>query len=207
MTEHVNLIDPYIHEPKGVTTAEAGSTYVADGNGGGAWVDHIVGTVSQGVYNYEDVTTATTPIALTLADTEYELTNDAAGVQSYTKGLDGLDSMWDEVTNRIIFTEGDVLAVGDTVDFRLDVIAETTTVNTSLTIELELDTDGVPFRLPLIPETNFKTSGLHSQIRWIGLYMGSTATLTGEGRIVASADNTGVTIQVVGFYFRALHTN
>jgi hypothetical protein len=206
MTEHVIITDPNIHEPKGVASAVAGAVYVADGLGGGVWTTHLAGTVQQGIYDYHDAATAITPIALTLADTEYELTNDGAGPQTYTSPLTGLTEMWNTTTNRIVFTSGDVLSVGDTVDFRLDVIADTASINTSITIEMELDVDGVPFRLALIPSTNFKDVGLHTQIRYTGIYMGSEATLNGVGRILASADSTGVTIQVNGWYFRALHS-
>ena len=37
MGEHVNATDPDIHEPKGVSTANSGDVYVADGAGSGAW--------------------------------------------------------------------------------------------------------------------------------------------------------------------------
>lgn len=37
MPDHVNITDPNIHEPKGVSTATAGDVYVADGAGSGAW--------------------------------------------------------------------------------------------------------------------------------------------------------------------------
>lgn len=35
--EHENIADPYIHEPKDVSTASADEVYVADGAGSGAW--------------------------------------------------------------------------------------------------------------------------------------------------------------------------
>lgn len=38
-TYHQNISDPYIHEPKGITTATAGSVYVANGSGSGSWID------------------------------------------------------------------------------------------------------------------------------------------------------------------------
>lgn len=42
---HSTLTDPYIHEPKGVSTASAGQIYVANGSGSGSWVENsrIVG--------------------------------------------------------------------------------------------------------------------------------------------------------------------
>lgn len=36
-TYHKDLTDPQLHEPKGVSSAESGTTYIADGNGSGAW--------------------------------------------------------------------------------------------------------------------------------------------------------------------------
>lgn len=37
MPEHSSITDPYIHEPKGVSSASEGMVYVADGNGSGTW--------------------------------------------------------------------------------------------------------------------------------------------------------------------------
>lgn len=37
MVEHSSITDPYLHEPKGISTAPAGHVYVADGDGSGAW--------------------------------------------------------------------------------------------------------------------------------------------------------------------------
>lgn len=37
MAEHKNITDPNIHEPKGVSVATVGTTYIADGAGSGAW--------------------------------------------------------------------------------------------------------------------------------------------------------------------------
>jgi hypothetical protein len=39
MTEHVAITDPQIHEPKGISTAAAGTVYKANGSGSGTWVD------------------------------------------------------------------------------------------------------------------------------------------------------------------------
>jgi len=56
--EHVNITDPNIHEPKGVAAAAAGTAYVANGSGSGAWRN-----VSKGEYACMHCTsTATTGI-------------------------------------------------------------------------------------------------------------------------------------------------
>ena len=38
--DHSTLTDPYIHEPKGVATAQAGQVYIANGSGSGVWVEN-----------------------------------------------------------------------------------------------------------------------------------------------------------------------
>lgn len=37
---HNNLTDPFLHEPKGVASAQTGSIYVSDGIGSGQWKTH-----------------------------------------------------------------------------------------------------------------------------------------------------------------------
>lgn len=37
--DHSTLTDPYLHEPKGVATAQAGQVYIANGSGSGVWVE------------------------------------------------------------------------------------------------------------------------------------------------------------------------
>ena len=37
---HNTLTDPYLHEPKGASTASAGQIYVADGAGSGDWIEN-----------------------------------------------------------------------------------------------------------------------------------------------------------------------
>ena len=37
--EHVDITDPYVHEPKGAAAANSGEIYVANGAGSGAWTN------------------------------------------------------------------------------------------------------------------------------------------------------------------------
>ncbi|MGW8178602.1 MAG: hypothetical protein ACWGQW_07540 [bacterium] len=41
MVKHVELTDPYLHVPKGCSSATAGDVYVADGAGSGAWTANL----------------------------------------------------------------------------------------------------------------------------------------------------------------------
>lgn len=42
--QHKSILDPNIHEPKGVKTAAAGSAYVANGAGSGQWIEVLTPT-------------------------------------------------------------------------------------------------------------------------------------------------------------------
>ena len=35
--EHKNIVDPNVHEPKGISTAPSGTAYLANGSGSGSW--------------------------------------------------------------------------------------------------------------------------------------------------------------------------
>lgn len=39
--EHSDIVDPYVHEPKGISTASEGEIYIADGLGSGAWSPNV----------------------------------------------------------------------------------------------------------------------------------------------------------------------
>jgi hypothetical protein len=41
--QHVDIDDPYIHEPKGASTATAGQIYIANGAGSGVWTTPVYG--------------------------------------------------------------------------------------------------------------------------------------------------------------------
>lgn len=46
---HGTLTDPYLHEPKGISSASAGEVYIADGAGSGAWTQghrHVGGFIT-----------------------------------------------------------------------------------------------------------------------------------------------------------------
>lgn len=50
--EHVDIVDPEIHEPKGAASAASGRVYVANGTGSGSWVEYPSATLStKGIVN------------------------------------------------------------------------------------------------------------------------------------------------------------
>lgn len=209
--EHKLIADPNIHEPKGAATAATGAVYTSDGAGSGTWTVPslpLTGTVSQGLYDYNDVTTTGTPIPLTVAGQFYPLTNDGAGAfTNKTYALAGLPDVWDVATNQFDWTDGTVLALGDTVEIRVDVDIITTGTNKAFELDIELGVGGSPYTLPIIPLENFKTAGTYHDVRLMSIYMGDANTLNFPARLLAKSDGTGVTVTVNGWFIRVLHTN
>ena len=59
--QHSGLTDPNLHEPKGVGSAAANKIYVTDGAGSGNF--HTTADITRtGIYDYNDLATATTPL-------------------------------------------------------------------------------------------------------------------------------------------------
>lgn len=212
MTEHRVLPDSQLHEPKGIVTAAAGEVYVADGLNSGDWIplsaDNVVGSVSCGWWDYEDTATSTTPIALTLAGTQYPLTNDGLGPNTNkTFALAGMVDIWNTTTNQFAFNSGNVLKVGDTVDLRVDMEIITTVGNTAFDVVLEAGVGITPYQLQIVNPINYKTSGTRDVSTTISMHIGNTLTLDNPARLLGRADTTGASVKVKGWYIRVLKNN
>ena len=203
MTEHASITDPNIHEPKGASTASSGQILVADGSGGTSWQTPTFSNVEVGWYDYNDVTTATTPIALTTPGTFYTLTNDGAGVNTnITYGITGITNIWNTATNRFDFSG---LDIGDTLEIRADIDITTTSANTAGNLVLELATGtGNEIDIPLINNNNVKTASTVHYVANVGFYIGSALVRDNPARIKASADTAGATVKVRGWYIRVI---
>ena len=204
--QHRNIPESQLHEVKGASTSTAGQVLTSSG-GASYWATPvpIAGTISQGIYDYNDLATATTPIALTAANTQYEVTNDGAGAfTNKTYALAGVDDLWDTTTNRFDFTG---LSLGDTVDIRLDFEITLANTNTVVDFALELGVGSSPYQISLISPTLHKSVTTYQIGQWSSVYMGDNNTLQNPARLLARADKTGVTLKVNGWYMRPLHTN
>lgn len=102
MPEHNVITDPYIHEPKGISTASDGEVYVADGLGSGVWTNMFQ---YAGIHTFEaDAlsvgTIGTTPKTLPFAN-------------------DGPDNVVvaDSANNRITLTDAGVYYVNFSISF------------------------------------------------------------------------------------------
>ncbi len=204
--QHRNIPESQLHEVKGASTSTAGQVLTSSG-GASYWSTPvpIAGTISQGIYDYNDLTTATTAIPLTSANTQYEMTNDGAGVfTNKTYALAGVADLWNTTTNRFDFTG---LSLGDTVDIRVDFDVTISTTNTVIDFALELGLGASPYQLAVMTPTLFKTVQSYQMVQFQGIYMGDDNTLLNPARLLARADKTGVTVKVNGWYIRPLHTN
>lgn len=158
--------------------------------------------VKVGVYDYNDLATATTPISIAVADTYYPLTNDALGsFTNKTYALPSVPDVWDTGTQAFDFTD---LVLGDTVDIRLDIIVTSSANNQDFTVVLFIaDGTGGQYEIPFIVERNFKTAGTRQIIEFNGIYMGDTNTLNNPARFKIRSSNTG-SVVVNGWYARVV---
>jgi len=212
MTEHRVLPDSQLHEPKGIVSATSGMVYVADGSNSGVWTAmtgaNVPGTVTQGWWDYEDTATTGSPIALTVAGTQYQLTNDGLGTNTTDSfALAGVGDIWDTTTDQFLFNAGGIIEVGDTIDIRADIAVTTTTANTGIDINLEAQVGASPYQLTVKSPVNYKTAGTYQLGGYLSMYIGSTATLNNPARLLARADTTGATVTVTGWYIRVLKNN
>ena len=163
--------------------------------------DEIYDTPRLGIYDYADLTTATTPISLS-ASTWTHLTNDGAGsFTNKTYALTGITDIYNTSTSQFDFSS---LTLGDTVDIRINIIATTSTSNQDFDIDLVLAYgDASEYRVPWVIEHNFKSAGDHSIVRFNSVYIGNTLTRDNPARFEIRSSNTS-DIEVVGWYCRVL---
>lgn len=156
--------------------------------------------VRTGIYDYNDAVTATTPISIAVADTWYDITNDGAGAfTNKTYAFPDIADIWNTSTNQFDFSS---LALGDTVDIRLDVEVTTNGANQDVDIDLVLAVGQAgEYRIPFIVEQAFKTAGTRQIIRFNGIYMGDANTRDNPAKFQIRSDGTG-SVKVNGWYVR-----
>lgn len=198
--QHSTLTGANSHEPKGVESATNEDVYVADGLGSGNWKEIQV-------MGWEDWNHGGGAQALTLAATEYQLENDGAGTQTNTAyKLNGSTNIWDTVNNEFDWAAGGC-EVGDTVDIRVDITYTANSSNDGFTLELDMAVGGTtPFTVP-IDDRNLDVAGSENVVRFVSVYIGSTDVLNNPAQFKVTADSTGDTVQVNGWYVRVIPRN
>lgn len=153
-----------------------------------------------GIFDYNDLATQSTPIAV-LANVEKDITNDAAGpFTNKTYRPDGITDVWDVVSQRF---KWDDLKLGDMVDIRLDLVVVTTSPNQSVRVDLVLaEGDPGEYRIPFI-NTSVKSVGQYAINRYNGVYMGDAMTIENTAKFVIRSD-APLSLIVNGWYCKIL---
>ncbi len=196
--EHKDITEANLHEPKGISAALAGAVLQSDGAGSGSWVTP---TAASGVYIYEDVTTASTAIPLTLANTWYDLTNDGAGsATDTTYAISGTPNIWNTTTNRLDLSG---LPLGTLVSYRVELDVTQGSPNVVFDVQLEVGLGGVPETSNVLRESR-KSAGLFESSALGFLIVNTTNRQQNPARFQIRSDSTGDTVRIVKFEFAAL---
>jgi len=198
---HSTLTDPYLHEPKGAGTAVAGAQYVADGAGSGDWKT----AYNTGSEIHVDVGTTASPIALTLADTFYPLTNDSGTGTILTYKVPGSATTWNSGTGLFDFS-GAGLVLGDAVTLSVDIDINNSGANGTYLIALELGVGGTSQILDLA-HIDIKSAGIIEFDVEHTVELLDTNSLNNGARWVVKSDSTGDTVVVNKFDILHVYRN
>lgn len=199
MVEHVNIPEAGLHEPKGVSTAQTGTVYIADGAGSGSWGDPIPTDLNRsGFVNYNDYATSITPQAIS-SSTWTKLTNDTLGPQTLEIYLpSSVTSMWDTVNNQFDFSE---LALGSMVEMRLDLTFTTASVNQFVDLRMVLGEGHASEYTVGIGSQHYKTISTYNKAIPFGMYIGNTLTKDNPGQLEIFSDDT-LSVIINGWYIK-----
>lgn len=203
MVEHVDIPDGERHEPKGADSATLAQVYRADGANSGDWKK----IYTNGWEDINDVATTGSPIALTVAGTYYDLTNDGTGVNTRSDyRLPGTGAIWNTATNEFEWdTAG--LSVGDTVDIRFDLSVVNSATNGHFDVAMDMaHGHGSEFQLP-VRSLDVKAAGTHRFVFYHSIYVGAQFVLDNPAKVVMNSDSTGDTVTVNGWYVRSTPIN
>ena len=161
--------------------------------GGGA-----VGSVDvRGVSSQDiaDTLTTTTPITVLASFVQTPLTNNGLGLNTGTDFLaSGISQLYDTSTNSLDFSD---LAIGDVVNFRVDISLTTSGGNHDVEIGLLGGIGGAfPFALPFYTRTVKKT-GLNRIVASSYLLIRSASTRDNPARFYISTDGIGADTCIV----------
>lgn len=166
---------------------------------GTSWVD-LIGIITGAKFgweNHQDVTTASTPIPLTLANTWYDLTNDGAGaftLHTSPPQISGVGPLWDNVAQEFDFSTLDVY---DEVRFRFDITVNTSGVNRNIDCRLAFLSGFVAENIFM--ERYYKNAGAHQLFVEFSFAMFNAATRDGPAKFQVRSDGTGDTVTVNGW--------
>tara|TARA_R110000851_G_scaffold40690_4_gene102479 strand:- start:33 stop:770 length:738 start_codon:yes stop_codon:yes gene_type:complete len=156
-------------------------------------VDNLAG----GFADYNDLATASSPIAVIGGGAAVVLPNDKLGPFTNTDFLPaGVTSLWDSVGSTFDWSE---LKLGDTLEIRVELEVTTVSPNTSINVNLRLGTAPDDYLISYFPELNIKTAGMYRINPYKGIYMGDNNTLDNGGQFLIASDK-DLDVIVAGWY-------
>lgn len=199
--QHRDIPEAQLHEVKGASSASSGQILTATGTGSATFQNAPFTAAAMGFWDYNDTATASSPIALTVAGTEYQLTNNGLGTNTLkTYRLPGVTDIFNASTGYFQFAG---LQLGDVVTIRMDIEVTTASANTVVDCALELGVGGSPYKL-FFDQRYFKSAGTHKVVVSIPFYIGNSNTLANLGRILLKSDTVGATVKVNGWFVEAI---
>lgn len=199
--QHRDIPDAQLHEAKGAASASAGQLLTATGSGTATFQTPGFTTTAMGFWDYNDTATVSTPIALTVPGTEYQLTNNGLGANTNTTfRLPSVTNIFNTSTNYFSFIG---LQLGDTVDLRVDLEVVSSAANTVIETNMELGVGGSAYKLN-VDRQYLKAAGTHKVVATFSFYIGNANTLDNPARLLMKSDTAGVTVKVNGWYVRAI---
>lgn len=199
--QHKDIPDAQLHEAKGAAGASIGQILTATGTGTATFQTAPYTKTKMGWWDYNDTATTTTPIALTSANVEYQLTNNGLGGNTNVAyALPSIPNIWNTATNYFQFSG---LQLGDTLDVRIDIEVTTGSTNNNVDVIMEFGIGSTPYKLT-IDRRFLKNNGVNSIVANAHIYIGNNLTLNNPARILVKNDTVGSTCKVNGWFIRAL---
>lgn len=193
--QHSLLGNSELHEPKGISGASADEVYIANGVGSGTWQKIVTSGWENVQHDGASQSLSSGVRTKVLNDAAGSLTVDAYNLPNAT------GSVWDSTNNQFNWdTAG--LEVGDMVNIRFDFEFTVDTNNDGFLLEMDFAVGGsFPFTLPL-DERNIDQAGTQQINRYISFYIGSADVLNNPAEVYVTANSSGDSIDINGWYVR-----
>lgn len=202
MLQHKDIPDVHLHEVKGAVSATAGQLYMANGDGTAGFVTPDYTKMKMGIWDYNDLATASTPMELATANYAYPIPNDTLGpFTNVTYAIPLMDPIWNKVTGYFDFSD---FKLGDTVDIRIELEPEINSVNTELTLVADFGIGTAGAYQLLLDRRLFSKTGKQKYVVLHSHYFGNNDTKNNPARLSIKSDKTDTKVRVHGWYVRGI---
>lgn len=147
-----------------------------------------------GWWDYNDVATTSSPVAITGGSTWYQITNDGAGAQTNnTYILDGTTEVWNTSTNQFDFSG---IPLGSVVRCRFAFNLTTTSSNQEIDFRMQFGIGSTPYNVG-VGNLYRKTIGAYDDLSLdFTFYIGNSLTRDNPAELQAnSAENASIEVQ------------